>query len=533
MKKITLAIIALLSTTLASAQYLAEGFEGNTIPPAGWNVVDTNPNQNWETVTGLTSGITASEGTYAAAVLFDLGQQNETLISPTIDLSGATNPQLTLDISLSYFWAVSPNNNYDVTISVVQGVNSTPIWTEADLGVFNGGEWYSLVLDLSAYVGSSITLQINYTGADGDYVLIDDIVVEEAPACAPADNLSFDDFTATTADISWNNTGTFTVEWGEFPYAQGGTGTSVSVTGDNYQLTNLTPGVSYDVYVTQDCGTNGTSITETVVVGTVPDFANATFPFTEDFEVDANQALILNLGLSFFTNTNNWDFGQDNLADNDTTNDFAFDGVGSVSSNNTFSNAAADATIYLGPFSLTTGNEYTFSFQQRNLVASTATIPSKDIEVVAALTNDGANNIVLNTFDDMDNTTYTLRSSTFIPPANGDYYFGIRDKTDLLTGVTAGNRVFVDAITLTSTLGIDGENLNLFTLSPNPATDFIQINNTAPIQSIEIINALGQRVLANATIVNDRVNIKDLNSGMYFLKATSAQGSQTVRFLKN
>ncbi len=216
-----------------------------------------------------------------------------------------------------------------------------------------------------------------------------------------------------------------------------------------------------------------------------------------------------------------------------TTNDFAFNGVSFFSSNNTFTDAAADATIYLGPFSLLAANEYTFSFQQRNLVASSATVPAKDFELLAAPLNDGSTNTVLATFADTDNIVYALRSGTFIPPTDGTYYFGVRDNTDQLVGVTAGNRVFIDDVNISSVpLSIDGVKGSFFTLSPNPAADFIQINSTSTIDTIEIYNSLGQRVMSDVTVSNNTIDINKLDSGIYFMKATSSERAQTLKFIK-
>jgi hypothetical protein len=539
MKKITL-LMALLLSVSSYAQYLTEGFEGLSFPPVGWTVVNTNANQNWQSITGLVDAnqnptVTPTEGTQAAAVLFDLNAQNESLTSPVIDLTGATNPQLVFDANISYFWAVSPNDNFDVTVSVLQGLTSTPIWTETDLGVFNGQQWYEIVLDLTPYVNSSIRLEFNYNGADGDYLVIDDIKVEEAPACPVPNSLELTSFTSTTADISWTNTGDFDIEWGEFPYTQGtANGNTGQVTaGNSFQLTSLTPGVSYNVFVRQNCGVAGTSSYETIIVGTLPD-STITFPFAEDLEPDTNQALLLNLGVSFFTNTNNWQFGQDDLTDGDITNDVASDGISFFFSNNTFTTTDADATIYFGPYTLTAGNQYTFGFDQRNRAVSDATLPNKDIEIIAATSNDGANNTVLATFDDMDNITYQSRNGSFTPSTSGEYYFGIRDKSNFLPGVMFGNSVFIDALTITSTLSVDEFSTNELVHFFDSRTSSLNIQSSVDnIDNIQVYNLLGQQVadlkIEATSAIIPMNNYKD---GLYVIKANQGNTSQSFKFIK-
>ncbi|MDP5077905.1 MAG: hypothetical protein NWQ19_07415, partial [Nonlabens sp.] len=259
-------------------------------------------------------------------------------------------------------------------------------------------------------------------------------------ACPSPTNLGITDFTTTTSTIAWDAVGDYEVEYGEFPYTQGNVvgGTVVNVTGTNtYQLTGLTPGVAYNVFVRQNCGTDGFSTATEGFAGTSPS-PMITFPFSEDLEPAPNQALLLNLGLSFFSNTNNWSFGQDNLTDGNTANDFASNGISYVFSNNTFAATDADATIYFGPYNLTVGSTYTLSVDQRNTSAASATTPNKDIELLAAATNDGTSNTVLATFDDMINVTHQLRTGNFTPAASGSFYFGVRDKSNVLAGVAAG-----------------------------------------------------------------------------------------------
>lgn len=357
------------------------------------------------------------------------------------------------------------------------------------------------------------------------------------PVACPAPNVAFTTFSNTTATVSWSNVGNYEVEYGEFPYTQGNVtgGTIVNVTGVNsYQLTNLTPGVAYNVFVRQNCGAvDGFSTTSTAVVGTSPS-PMVTFPFAEDLEPAANQALLLNLGLSFFTNTNNWSFGQDNLTDGNTANDFASNGISYVFSNNTFAATDADATIYFGPYNLTVGSTYTLSVDQRNTSAASATTPNKDIELLAAATNDGTSNTVLATFDDMINVTHQLRTGNFTPAASGSFYFGVRDKSNVLAGVAAGNSVVIDNIRLTSTLSVtDIDNVKLTHFYNLANQTFNVESSNGSINTVKIYNLSGQEVFN--IVVNDlnaTVNMNNLNAGVYIAQISVDGTSQSVKFIK-
>lgn len=532
MKKITLILMALVSFNFGTAQYLTEGFESGVFPPAGWTVNTTNPNFTWQTSTNANNGTGSAEVQYDPALV----PQNETLISPAMDLTSATAPEVTMFINMSYFWAVNPNDNYDVTISARQGVTTTPLWSENDLGVFTSFTWIEITLDLSSYAGqNNVFLEINYSGTDGASLNIDDILVAEPPACDIPNNLTFTNLSTTTADFTWTNSGDFDIEWGEFPYTQGGTGgNTVSVSAaSSYQLTGLTPGVSYDVYVRQNCGAGLTSSYEPITVGTFPSTVTS-FPYNEDLEPDPNQALLLNLGLSFSANTNNWVFGQDDLTDGDTTNDFASDGISYLFSNNTFAATDADATIFFGPFTLSTGTQYTFSVQQRNIAVSDATRPNKDIELVAAATNDGTTNTILSTFDDMNNITHQMRSGSFTPTTSGDYYFGVRDKSNFLTGVSVGNSVVIDAISVTATLSVDDFNKISLTHFYNNNTNSLNVQTSeGVIDNIQLYSLLGQELInQEVSSAATEINMNNLNDGVYIARVTFNGNTQSIKFIK-
>ncbi len=531
MKKITLLFTALIISSLSYAQYFVEGFEGGTvIPPAGWTHSQTNANETWVISANSNSGLNSAQVSYDAA----LGLQDETLTSPVIDLSSATNPQLVFFVNLSYFWAISPNNNYDAIVSVFDGANTTQIWEEADLGVFTSFEWIEVTLDLSAYAGNStVQLLFNYTGTDGASLNIDDIRVEEAPSC-PDPVVSFDDFSTTTVDISTDTVGTFDVEWGEYPYTQGSGGSTAIITnGDTYQISNLTPGVSYNVFVRQDCGFDGDSSYVEVVVGTTPDLTS--LPLTEDLEPDANQLLLLNLGLSFNNNTGNWSFGQDDTTDGDTTNDFANSGVSYLFSNSTFTDADADATFYIGPFDLTTANEYTFTFSQRNLAAASPTRPNKDIEIIVATANDGSANTVLQTLDDLDNLTYVQRMATFTPSSDGAYYFGVRDKSNFFMGITEANVVILDDLSITSQLSVDSFEANAFTHNYNKELKTLNLESfNGAMTKVDVFSLLGQNVISKPlSNTSESIDVSSLNDGVYLAKVIVNGNSKTIKFIKN
>lgn len=149
--------------------------------PATWTNVTTNASENW------TWGATAGNGDGGMDCQYDanLGQQDESLITPAVDLSSISNPGLYFDWFMSYYWGVSPNDNYDITVSISTdgGSNWTDLWTEADAGEFDSYEWYTKVIDLAAYsTETSAQFRFNYYGSDGAQAALDNIAVCSLPS---------------------------------------------------------------------------------------------------------------------------------------------------------------------------------------------------------------------------------------------------------------------------------------------------------------------------------------------------------------
>ena len=119
---------------------------------------------------------------------------------------------------------------------------------------------------------------------------------------------------------------------------------------------------------------------------------------------------------------------------------------------------------------------------------------------------------------------------------------------DYVHGAGTGNTVSVtsrfdnllaNASATEDLLGSTDYNLveNKFSVSPNPANDFITVSNTANFLLSEIsITDLNGRVVKHnsySNVSNVQVNISDLSSGVYMIKITSDQGTATKKIVKN
>ena len=84
------------------------------------------------------------------------------------------------------------------------------------------------------------------------------------PLCFPPDNLSATNISATGALLGWNSSsaiigGSWNLEWGTSGFVMGSGTTISNLTISSHLLTGLSSFTSYDFYVQEDCGQNGSS----------------------------------------------------------------------------------------------------------------------------------------------------------------------------------------------------------------------------------------------------------------------------------
>jgi hypothetical protein len=73
-------------------------------------------------------------------------------------------------------------------------------------------------------------------------------------------------------------------------------------------------------------------------------------------------------------------------------------------------------------------------------------------------------------------------------------------------------------------------NVNVY---PNPATDFVMVEASSDIRSIEITNYMGQVVssIKSVEMTQTRINTSDLSAGIYFVEVETAAGIEKVRII--
>ncbi|PJC62190.1 MAG: hypothetical protein CO022_05855, partial [Flavobacteriales bacterium CG_4_9_14_0_2_um_filter_32_27] len=97
------------------------------------------------------------------------------------------------------------------------------------------------------------------------------------------------------------------------------------------------------------------------------------------------------------------------------------------------------------------------------------------------------------------------------------------------------NDTYCDSVYYNSTVGITEQNSTALLIYPNPANDFITIENTImAIDEIVIYDITGKTIKTILPKTNTtKVNVSDLSDGVYFIKISNNKQSITKKIIKN
>ena len=154
-----------------------EGFEAGVVPPSGWTLIQTNPNETWKIDTVR---LTPHSGSYYAAVNCDpaLLDQDELLLSPVF----------TSDIGRVYLWSFGSlywcrdtYDNCDLEVLFVNGSwggGDDALLGKTDDDWTSTWEWSYYTFDFSPYAsGNPARIALRYVGNDGAKIGVDDILI--------------------------------------------------------------------------------------------------------------------------------------------------------------------------------------------------------------------------------------------------------------------------------------------------------------------------------------------------------------------
>ena len=171
---------AFVDNSSSRAILLEEGFDFDWLPD-GWTVINTHPENNWIQTNPVENPFSDIDpnSLFSAMVPFINEDQDEWLISPTIDASGGDLPlTLTWYAGVSGSW-LDPGATLRCLISTDDGATWTELWNA--IGEIEDGApwaWHMVTANLDAYASTPFKLAWNYVGNDGDLAGVDGVKVQ-------------------------------------------------------------------------------------------------------------------------------------------------------------------------------------------------------------------------------------------------------------------------------------------------------------------------------------------------------------------
>lgn len=239
--------------------------------------------------------------TDAAKLTLNSNTSQEWLISTNIQLEAGVDYQLDfdlgiLDVSTEMPASLGSDDEFQVLYSTDDG-DTWQVLSVIDNSYLTqpGGEMVEYMLDGL----SGETLRFAFWGSDGDVidspakaVYVDNFRIREIPSCHEPSNLSFNNVSITTVNLSWDaedDESQWTVKYGPPGFdPNSGVGDEVTAfTNQNFQLSGLGISTNYDVYVRADCVPGEDS---SLWIGPVSfetlcqTFPVTDFPWLEDFD---------------------------------------------------------------------------------------------------------------------------------------------------------------------------------------------------------------------------------------------------------
>ncbi|MCK9445247.1 MAG: fibronectin type III domain-containing protein, partial [Tissierellaceae bacterium] len=268
----------------------ASGISNDAIPTTCWININggASTTYKWRKSTTSTVPSYVRSGSGAAQLYGANNSMGDYLITPAFTFTG--NQQLV-------FWGKGRSSTttypeniwvkaYDVTTNGdMSSIADTSLFIDiAFINDTNQYTWNEYIFNLTNLVGDYrlVFARVNDVGY---YYQIDDMVVDNIPACAKPTSSTLANLTATSVDISWTPGKTTDFAW--WLYYKESTATaydSVYVSGlPNYNLINLSPNTTYNYYIVTDCGVD---ISEATLPAsfTTPCLPITTIPYTENFD---------------------------------------------------------------------------------------------------------------------------------------------------------------------------------------------------------------------------------------------------------
>jgi len=338
--------------------------------------------------------------------------------------------------------------------------------------------------------------------------------------------------TTTSVGIGWTSpaAGTpigYQFEYGLRGFTQGA-GTLLNPTTTSVSLSSLSPSSVYSFYVRTNCGAGDYSVWEGPIdFNTVFETVNPTYNTSfEDTSFDF-------IGWVDTTPVSGGAWGLNDAGAGDPTVQDGDVSAFSLSS----TTAATNSMLISRGVNLVGGQQATISFYAANyLVApNTTSTASFDVNYGADQTIATQTNLI-GSETNYASTAFTLKTYNFTPSSTGTYYFSIKHTSPINAG--GGTQAFlIDNFTVSQTLSTNDFVSSKFKVYPNPVNDIVTISNQGNIEinkvTVTDINGRTVKLLNLNGVTETRINVSELNAGVYFIKIDTNEGVATKKIVKN
>ena len=343
-------------------------------------------------------------------------------------------------------------------------------------------------------------------------------------SCLAPTNLILDNLSDVSADISWTLSPDEIsgYEWFIFitaadPDIDTPVLSGVTSAGDSsVNISNLSSNTTYDFYLSADCDIDGLSKLEGPLTFTTLCSPFSSFPFIEDFE--STSTTLACWSQIQEDGTANWTFEEGSSAGSITTANSGIQNARfvSVQSINT------PITKLVSPiFDLTSLNNPTLSFYygQENYVGD-----QNEMKVYYRESSASSWLEIAHYTGNVDNWTQEI---LILPNPSSSYQIAFE-------GINYFGRANVlDDVLIEDNLAVTSQNFDKIDIYPNPTNSNVNFSAGGMIQELKVFNVLGKEVYNVTPNQTDyEMNFSNLNSGVYFIKATINNQTKSFKVIK-
>ena len=197
-----------------------------------------------------------------------------------------------LRVEFQMYKSTSSYPEFSVIVGVMNDPTDILTFVPVDtVYIRQAGRWHDAEVFLRGYTGGGsciafMTKVLPGSGSTYNYPSIDNVLIDVIGECSRPGNITINNITDVTVDVSWTDysSTSWIIEYGPYGYTHGdSTSATVTVSDPYVTLTGLDQNSLYDVYVRGICGNGDTTRWSPITVFRTDCSAINTLPWSEDF----------------------------------------------------------------------------------------------------------------------------------------------------------------------------------------------------------------------------------------------------------